>query len=153
MRNIRWLALLLVSLGVLVITGCGQPGPGGNATPTLVPVPTLGAPVDMTGSQRVTIKMVDTTTNPSGYWYDIPSVKIKVGTTVTWVNTSSAQHTITSGAPGVPDGKFDSGMVNLLQPGNKGAASTFQFTFQKPGSYPYFCALHPAMIGLVQVVA
>lgn len=76
-----------------------------------------------------------------------------MGTTVTWVNMSDADHTITSGQAGTPDGKFDSGMANLLQPHNQGAASTFTFTFKTPGAYPYYCALHPAMIGQVQVVA
>ncbi len=152
MRNLRW--LLFISLGLLLLAGCGQPSqPGGNATPTQVPVPTLGAPVDMTGSQHVTIKIIDTNANPDGYWYDYPSVKIKSGTTVIWVNFSGALHTVTSGAPGAPDGRFDSGAANLLQPGNKGASSTFRFTFKNAGSYAYYCQLHPAMIGLVQVVA
>jgi plastocyanin len=144
--------LSLVSLSLLLV-GCGQPGPGENQTPTLAPVPTLGAPVDMTGSQHVTIKIIDTSANPDGSWYDQPSIKVSVGTSVTWINVSAALHTVTSGDPGAPDGRFDSGMENLLQPGNQGAASAFSFTFTKPGSYSYFCLLHPAMIGLVQVVA
>ena len=151
MRAFHWLTLLLLS--ILLLVGCSQPGPTGNATPTPVPIPTLGTPVDKTGSQQVTVKIIDTATNPDGYWYDTPSITVKAGTTVTWVNTSSALHTVTSGQPGAPDGKFDSGTTNLLQPGNKGAASEFSFTFKTPGSYPYYCALHPAMIGLVQVVA
>jgi plastocyanin len=99
------------------------------------------------------VKIIDTSSNPDGFWYDQPSIKIKVGTTVTWVNDSSALHTVTSGQAGAPDGKFDSGEDKLLQPHNQGAASMYQFTFKTPGSYPYYCTLHPAMIGLVQVVA
>jgi plastocyanin len=154
MRNVRWQLLLPMGLiALLLLAGCGQPGPNGSATPTPAPVPTLGPPVDLTGSQHVTIKIIDASSTPSGYWYDQPSIKIKVGTTVTWVNMSGAAHTVTSGQPGAPDGKFDSGMANLLEPHNQGAASAYAFTFKTPGSYPYFCALHPAMIGLVQVVA
>ena len=151
MRTFHWPPLLLLSL--LLLAGCTQPGPAGNATPTPAPLPTLGVPVDMTGSQHVTIKIIDTTTNISSFWYDQPSIKVKVGTTVTWVNTSSAAHTVTSGQAGTPDGKFDSGMTNLLLPHDQGAASAFAFTFKTPGTYPYYCALHPAMIGQVQVVA
>jgi plastocyanin len=151
MRGFRWLLLLLISL--LVLVGCSQPSQNGNPTPTVAPVPTLGAPVDKTGSQHVTVKIIDTTTTPEGYWYDTPSITIKAGTTVTWVNMSSGVHTVTSGQPGAPDGKFDSGEANLLQPNNQGAASDFSFTFKTPGSYPYDCSLHPDMIGLVQVVA
>ena len=150
MRTYHWLPLLLLSL---LLVGCSQRGPAGSATPTLVPIPTLGSPVDKTSSQQITVKIIDTATNPDGYWYDTPSITVKAGTNVTWVNTSNALHTVTSGEPGAPDGKFDSGTTNLLQPGNKGAASEFSFTFKTPGSYPYYRALHPAMIGLVQVVA
>lgn len=153
MPKFQCLALLLVSLGALLLAGCSLSGATGSATPTPPPVPTLGPPLDMTGSQQISIKIVDTNTNPDGSWYDHPSIKIKVGTTVTWVNLSSALHTVTSGAPGAPDGRFDSGMGNPLQPGNKGPSSMFRFTFQTPDSYPYYCTLHPAMIGLVEVVA
>ncbi len=152
MRRFHWLPLLALG-AIVLLAGCALAGPTENPTPTLAALPTLGPPVDMTGSQRVTIKIINTSTNVSGYWYDYPSIKVKVGTTVTWVNTSGAAHTITSGQDGVPDGKFDSGPTNLLQPNDQGAASAFAFTFTKPGTYPYYCALHPAMIGQVQVVA
>jgi plastocyanin len=153
MSKLRWMPLLMISLSLL-LAGCTQPGPTGNPTPTPRPLPTLGTPVDLTGSQNVTIKIIDTNTNITGFWYDHPNVKIKVGTTVTWVNISSAPHTITSGTAGAPDGKFDSTTQNpVLQPNNQGASSTFSVTFTKAGSYPYYCSLHPYMIGLVQVVA
>ena len=150
MRKLYWLPLLL--LGLPLLAGCTQPGQNGNTTPTAVAIPTLGTPTDRTSSQQVTVKIINSDANPDGFWYDAPGIKIKVGTTVTWVNDSSALHTVTSGQPGSPDGKFDSGTANLLQPNNQGSASQYQFTFKTPGSYPYYCTLHPAMIGLVQVV-
>ncbi len=153
MRKLSWLPLLLLIVLTLLLAGCTSGGPTDNATPTTAPLPTLGVPVDMTSSQHVTIKIIDTSTNISGFWYDQPSIKVKVGTTVTWVNTSGAAHTVTSGEAGAPDGKFDSGMTNLLQPHDQGVDSRFSFTFKTPGTYPYYCALHPAMIGQVQVVA
>ena len=150
MRVFRLLALAFI--GLLVLAGCGSSG-SGSASPTATSAVTLPSAVDLTGSTQVTIKLIDSTGNPSGYWFDQPNVKIKVGTTVTWINTSGAAHTVTSGQPGAPDGKFDSGIQNLLMPNNQGAASTFTFTFQTAGSYPYFCQIHPGMIGLVTVVS
>jgi plastocyanin len=38
---------------------------------------------------------------------------------------------------------FDSGR---MAPG-----ATFDFTFAEPGEYPYFCLLHPNMVGTVTV--
>jgi len=73
------------------------------------------------------------------------SVSVSVGDTVSWT-FSGAPHTVTSGAPGAPDGQFDSGIVN--------AGGTFAVTFSTPGAYPYFCGVHPAqMSGTVVVTA
>ena len=73
-----------------------------------------------------------------------PSVSINTGDTVSWDNTDTAAHTVTSGTPADgPDGIFDS---SLLMGGN-----TFEVTFDSAGSYDYFCMVHPWMIGNVQV--
>lgn len=72
--------------------------------------------------------------------YSPNPVEIKAGETITWVNDDSAVHTATSN-----DGTFDSDVLRRGQ--------TFSFTFDKAGEYPYFCAIHPNMIGTVVVVA
>ena len=71
------------------------------------------------------------------------AVLINTGETVTWFNADTAAHTVTSGMPGSPDGIFDSGLFM--------AGTTFQQTFNSPGEYPYFCIVHPWMIGVVYV--
>ena len=74
------------------------------------------------------------------------------GTTVTWRNRDVGAHTVTSGTveqggAGVteqPDGKFDSGEFSN--------GDTFEQTFDEPGTYPYFCSIHPAtMRGEIRV--
>jgi plastocyanin len=71
-----------------------------------------------------------------------------VGTTVTWTNNDSQPHTVTSGSNGQPDNKFNSSpnFTPLLNPGQ-----TFSFTFTESGEYPYYCMLHPNMVGTVSV--
>jgi plastocyanin len=59
------------------------------------------------------------------------SVKIPVGTTVTWTNKGDVPHTVTS-----DDGLFDSGTLN------KG--DTFKATFKEAGTFAYHCEIHPA---------
>ncbi len=72
------------------------------------------------------------------------NVSISVGDEVTWSNDDSAAHTVTSGTPADgPDGNFDS---SLFMAGN-----TFSVTFDEAGEYPYFCMVHPWMIGNVSV--
>jgi plastocyanin len=71
-------------------------------------------------------------------------VSISVGDKITWSNDDSAAHTVTSGTPtDGPDGNFDS---SLFMAGN-----VFSITFNEAGDYPYYCMVHPWMIGIVQV--
>jgi plastocyanin len=80
------------------------------------------------------------------------SVTVKPGTAVTWTQHDAGVHTVTSGtveqgAADVtvhPDGRFDSKEL--------ATGKTFSFTFDAPGTYTYFCNIHPAtMRGDVQV--
>ena len=72
------------------------------------------------------------------------SVSINTGDIVSWSNDDTAAHTVTSGTPvGGPDGVFDSSLFM--------AEATFDVTFDNPGSYDYFCMVHPWMVGKVQV--
>ena len=80
------------------------------------------------------------------------TITVAAGDTVTWTVTQSigAQHSVTSGKPGGADvGKaFDSGF------GLQNNGDTFQFTFDTPGTYDYFCQVHPTqMTGQVVVTA
>ncbi|HEY7356941.1 MAG TPA: plastocyanin/azurin family copper-binding protein, partial [Ktedonobacterales bacterium] len=113
-----------------------------------------GAPVDMTSKGSVAMQIINSPKSSSGWDFQYTNITIKAGTTVTWTNISSAPHTVTSGQ-GSPDGKFDSRGNNnaLLLPGNAGASSVFSFTFKTPGTYYYYCTLHPTMIGEITVVA
>ena len=58
----------------------------------------FGQPVDATKQKAVTINIVpppaDATCTPA--CYDPPNVKVKVGTTITWVNKSTTPHTVTA---------------------------------------------------------
>jgi plastocyanin len=67
-------------------------------------------------------------------------VTVKAGTTVTWINEDDAPHTIASS-----DKLFKS---KALDTGDK-----FSFTFTTPGTYAYFCSVHPHMTGTVVVEA
>jgi len=78
-------------------------------------------------------------------------IQAKVGQTVVWTNDDSAFHTVTSGLIGAADaGKtFDSGLAGPTALTSKG--KTFEHKFDTAGEYPYFCTLHPAMVGTVIV--
>lgn len=83
--------------------------------------------------------------------YSPNPIETTVNQTVLWTNDDSAFHTVTSGSVGAAEaGKaFDSGLAGPTALSSKG--KTFEHTFEIPGEYPYFCILHPAMVGIVLV--
>ena len=72
------------------------------------------------------------------FLFDPDQITVAPGTTVTWVNDGEEPHTSTA-----DDGMWDSG---TLQPGE-----SYSFTFDEPGSYSYFCEIHPDMTASVKV--
>ena len=72
------------------------------------------------------------------YAFRAPTVTVAVGTHVVWKNLDDDPHTVTA-----TDGSFDS----------KGLAQgdTFTRRFTKPGTYRYYCKVHPMMRGTIIV--
>lgn len=70
--------------------------------------------------------------------YSPANIQVKAGTTVTWSNQDTAPHTVT-----FRNGMKDSG---VLQKGQ-----TFSYTFTTPGTYQYYCTVHPYMVATVTV--
>jgi amicyanin len=68
------------------------------------------------------------------------TIMVKAGDTVTWINHDDIPHTATS-----KSGVFRS---KALDTDDK-----FSFTFATPGTFAYFCALHPHMTGSIVVEA
>jgi len=66
------------------------------------------------------------------------SLTVPANSTVTWVNKDDVPHVITS-----DDGLFKS---KALDTDDK-----YSYTFTKPGTYSYFCSLHPKMVGKIVV--
>ena len=76
----------------------------------------------------------------------IPSVVTlsKADTEVTFANTDTAAHTATSGSPSDgPSGYWDSSLIMA------GQSYTKSFEGFEPGTYPYYCAVHPWMTGTI----
>jgi plastocyanin len=64
---------------------------------------------------------------------------IEPGDKVTWVNKDSVPHTVSGAA-------FSWGTEDMIYRGGRVA-----YTFEDEGVYPYYCALHPSMVGAVVV--
>jgi amicyanin len=63
---------------------------------------------------------------------------VPAGTTVTWTDRDDIPHTVVS-----TDKAFKSKVLDTDE--------SFSFTFSKPGTYEYFCSIHPKMTGKIVV--
>ena len=79
--------------------------------------------------------------------YNPNLIEFKVGDILSWRNDDSSPHTVTSSSSSGNNNitTFDSGVLMRDE--------TFSFTFDMEGKYPYFCTLHPNMVGTVVVIA
>jgi len=81
----------------------------------------------------------DTAVKISNFTFNPPQLTVKAGTTLTWTNDDDIPHTIVS-PPTIRSKALDSD-------------DKFSFTFTTPGTYKYFCGLHPHMTGTIVVEA
>jgi plastocyanin len=75
------------------------------------------------------------------------TLSIAAGTTVTWTNNGSVQHTVTddsSKASNPADASLPTG-VAAWDSGPVNGGQTFSHTFTTPGTYKYFCIPHEAL--------
>ena len=102
----------------------------------------LGAPAAMAGggchggefndARGVKVDLVSACFSPT-------VIRIQPGQRVTWTNQDSMVHTVTGAA-------YRWGSTNEL-----GTHQTISFRFANSGVFPYFCIIHPGMVGAVVV--
>lgn len=123
--------LSMTAVALVLATGCGSSGSGSSSGATLNPATTV---------QTKLLSFVPGT------------LTVKVGTTVTWTDTDSIGHTVTTGtfvvgSDGLRTSQNPSGLINM--PLSQGKNVSFKFT--KPGKYTYYCSIHHGMNGEVIV--
>ena len=127
------LVAALAIAAVLVLAACGSPS---NAT---------------AGASSATPAAVGATTNAiaiQNFTFTPPSTTVKAGTTVTWTNNDTTPHDVTStDGPGI-----SAATTATFASGPMAQGATFSFTFKKPGTYYYECAIHASMASMHAVV-
>lgn len=140
---------LILSFLIVGATACGSSAPsdsGAGSDVTPAPATSPAPDAATTDPAAATTDPAGTSTDPVGTTdnptitiadsrFDQLELRVPAGTTVVFVNTDNYNHTITS-AEGSPV-EYDSGKF--------GEGETFEFTFDEPGEYPYFCQVHPTM--------
>jgi plastocyanin len=130
--------ILLAGLATL-LAGCGV-NPSAAPPTTSVPHDTNGSGMSSPGPQATASEAETTRVVIDNFAYSPREITVAPGSRVLWLNRDDVPHTVTSSAK---PKAFDSGALDDEE--------SFSFIFQAPGTYEYFCALHPHMTGKVIV--
>jgi plastocyanin len=125
---------LTLSLLAVAVAGCGGSGSSTESTPEGTARASSGKPTEPPSAEVTKQIAID------NFTFDPPVLSISVGTKVTWVNHDDVPHTATSTA------KPRHFASETLDTDDK-----FSHVFTVPGTYEYFCAVHPKMTGRIIV--
>lgn len=104
----------------------------GHATSAAVRTSARDLPVLATAADMVAVVDIRT------FAFAVPALTVPVGTTVSWTNYDVEPHTVTA-----RDRTFASPGLEM--------GDTFTYRFDAPGTYAYYCALHPHITGQIVV--
>lgn len=156
----RELIIFIVLLSIFLAIGCTEDGTepaedgveetpeageGGaseeRVTPAEEPVATAEEPVapnpeetpelPIGDGETIEVVIEDNAFNPA-------TVNISTGDTVRWTNLDSTTHTVT-------------GTGTSFVSENLNQGDSYEFLFTDPGTYEYYCSIHPSMKGTVVV--
>jgi amicyanin len=120
----------------------GAAGPGNTAgsAPGTTPMPSMSMPMSPPSTSASAAPVAGDAVAIKNFAFSPATLKVKVGTTVTWTNQDTDAHTVTSAGSG---GALHSAALN--------SHATYSYTFTKPGTYSYLCTIHPFMTATVEV--
>jgi plastocyanin len=104
-----------------------------------VDVPGMAADASASKSAAASSKGKSIEVTIEKFAFQPKALSVSVGTKVVWTNKDEEPHTVTSAGE-----QFKSSMA--LDGGD-----TYSVTFAKPGTYTYFCTVHPFMTGTIVV--
>ncbi len=102
-----------------------------RARAALVALP-LATSLAVASMGAASVEAADLAVRIDNFTFTPDTAEIAVGTTVTWTNGDDIPHTVAEVARRFKSKAMDSG-------------DTYSFTFTAPGTYEYFCSLHPHM--------
>ncbi|SFF84434.1 Plastocyanin [Streptomyces mirabilis] len=120
----------------------GAAGPGNTAgsAPGTSPMASMSMPMSPPSTGAAAAPVAGDAVAIKNFAFAPATLKVKVGTTVTWTNQDTDAHTVTSTGSGGP---LHSAALNTH--------ATYSYTFTKPGTYSYLCTIHPFMTATVEV--
>lgn len=140
------LVLLGGAIGAMALTHSGWMGNGSNQMMgNQQGFPGMMGGNQSTPAQQGTPVTGVTPVSMQNSTYQPANIQVRVGTTVTWTNQDDVPHTVT----------FWNGMTGRSMMGSSMMThgQSFSLTFRMPGTYHYYCTVHPSMVATVTVVS
>jgi plastocyanin len=148
----KLLLVTVMSLLSLFLAACGQSGADSSgsseAQSTTVPKASPNSNTDMSKMEMpakpsAAGKNTPTPSSPNqvmvaNFSFQPGTLTVKAGPTVTWVNHDDEPHTVNENNKTFKSGTLDTD-------------AKFSYKFTSPGTYSYFCSLHPRMTGQIIV--
>ncbi|MFK0018980.1 plastocyanin/azurin family copper-binding protein [Streptomyces sp. NPDC090798] len=122
------------------MSGAAGPGNTAGSAPATSPMPGMSMPMSPPSTGASATPVSGDAVAIKNFAFSPATLKVKVGTTVTWTNQDTDAHTVTSAGSGGP---LHSTALNTH--------ATYSYTFTKPGAYSYLCTIHPFMTATVEV--
>ncbi len=113
-------------VGLAAVTSACGGGDDGAGAP---------APAAADGEQTVALRLIA---------FKPERLSVAAGTAVTWKNEDASEHTVTSGTVSQGSGGVTTAVDSKFESGSLKQNASFSFTFTAPGTYAYFCKIHPA---------
>jgi len=131
LKPVHWVILCVVLVTVIVLSGCTSNSPLSQnpVTPTTTPIQLSATPI----------------VNIQNFAFTPAVIPIPAGTTVTWINMDTADHTVVSDTQG------STAQGALFSSPSLPKGASYSFKFDKTGTYTYHCSIHPSMKGTVVV--
>jgi len=133
-------ALAISTSALTALIACGGTSKAASqptAMPTMV-MPTITGAATTQAASAAPADPAHPQVGIDNFAFGPKSLTVPVGATVTWTNHDDVPHTVTS-----RDKKFTSQALDTDE--------RFSFTFTEPGTYAYFCAIHPIMTAEIVV--
>jgi plastocyanin len=143
-RRARWRAAIVgaaVLIAAIPLSACSS-----TAAATVAPASGLPTPVPPTVLATLPpakpARPAEATNGPAvsieNFNFVPAEITVPAGATIVWTNHDDVEHTVTAS-----DNGFGSPSIQT--------DGQFSYTFAKPGTYTYFCAIHPFMTAKVIV--
>lgn len=149
----KLLLVTVTSLLSLFLAACGQTGaesgassetqstkapkasPNSNTEMSKMDMPAKSSPA---AGKEMQISSTANQVMVENFSFQPGTLTVKPGTTVTWVNHDDEPHTVNENNKTFKSGTLDTD-------------AKFSYKFTSPGTYSYFCSLHPRMTGQIIV--